>query len=206
MSEQLHSWITIPALLLGLALTSGCATVSPALHVVGVYEGGPEPQANNVVTRTEASGSSSLKKSNDRMKLLEPRVIAPGAPKRGPTESTVEIAVTDASQPIVLALTAYDKTHWKIDALPEVVFEKIILGGYHSQRVSGIDPNVPIETYTYDSSPCQSCWQGSKYFYSYKNPPPELRQITGLKVSSFQGRYRASRFSIFPNMKMYDSE
>jgi len=40
--------------------------------------------------------------------------------------------------------------------------------------------------------------QSDKYFYSYKNPPERLKEITGLDVTSFQGRYKETEFFIFP--------
>ena len=113
----------------------------------------------------------------------------------------VAVEVSDDSRPIVLALSAYSSTHWKVTLHSGVRLSKVILGGYHAQRVSGIPLEIPVETYTHDPSPCKRCWQGGEYFYSYKSPPEQLKRITGLDPTSFQGRYRGSAFAIFPGMK-----
>ncbi len=139
-------------------METGCA-ITPALHVIGVYE-----------------GQSSV----------------------GVDEKEIVVNVSDDSRPIVLALTAYDRTLWKVSLGGEVKLTKVILAGYHAQRVSGIPPETPIETYTYDPSPCDRCRQGAKYFYSYQGPPAQLKEITGLEVTSFQGGYKGTEFSITP--------
>lgn len=141
----------LPLLLLSTVIF-GCAR-TPALHVIGIYEG-PE----------------------------------------------VAVEVSDESRPIVLALSAYDKTHWKVTLHSGVRLSKVILGGYHAQQVSGIPLDIPVETYTHDPSPCERCWQGGEYFYSYTRPPEQLQKITGLDPTSFQGRYSGSAFAIFPGM------
>jgi hypothetical protein len=92
---------------------------------------------------------------------------------------------------------------WKVALKPGVRLNKVILGGYHRQQVTGIPADIPIETYTYDASPCDHCWQGPKHFESYEEPPRELRDVTGLPVTSFQGRYTGSEFFIFPGIKAY---
>jgi ankyrin repeat protein len=136
----------------------------------------------------------------------------------------IVVNVSDDTRPIVLALSAYDATHWKIKPEAGVIIEKIILSGYHTQRVSGVHETVRIETYTYESSPCGQCVAlvrksrgttkpevncGSRgcsdddvnYFYSYREPPRELKEITGLDITSFQGRYEGSEFSISHRVK-----
>jgi hypothetical protein len=60
-------------------------------------------------------------------------------------EKEIIVNVSDDSSPIVLALTAYDKTHWKVSLRGGARLAKVILAGYHSQRVSGIPPDTPIE-------------------------------------------------------------
>jgi hypothetical protein len=116
-------------------------------------------------------------------------------------EKEVVVNVSDDSRPIVLALTAYNRTHWKVILEGSVRITKVILAGYHSQRVSGIPAGTPIETYTHDPSPCERCWQSGEYFYSYRSPPAQLKEITELEVTTFQGRYEGYEFSIFPGIK-----
>jgi len=191
------------ATLLGLVAT-GCASmqapdVTPALHVIGVYEG---------QTPSGTDDRPWWAKCNDDQKDKQPNTVhaTPSiechqkyAGKHA--EKEILINVSDDSIPIVLALTAYDRTLWKVSLKRGVKLSKVILAGYHSQRVSGIPSDTPIETYTYDPSPCEHCWQSAKYFYSYEKPPHQLKEITGLEVTSFQGRYKGDSFSIFHGIK-----
>lgn len=179
---------------------------TPALHVIGVQEG-----------RIPPSAVSMFAKECQNTQKSAPVGMAPPAPnspflsdKCGKLSADIGnrkeviVNVTDGTRPIVLALTAYNKTSWKVSLTKGVTLTKVILGGYHSQQISGIPPKTPIEVYTYDPSPCKQCWQGSKFFYSYEKPPEELKEITGLEVTSFQGRYSGSEFSIFPGMKKFE--
>lgn len=183
--------------LTGLVAT-GCAS-TPALHVIGVYEGQTPPGVDD---------RPWWAKCNDDQKDKQPSA-APASPSiechqkyaRKHTEKEIVVNVSDDNRPIVLALTAYDRTHWKVSLKGGVELTKVILAGYHSQRISGIPAETPIETYTYDPSPCERCWQGAKYFYSYESPPRQLKEITGLEITSFQGRYKGTEFSIFPGIR-----
>jgi hypothetical protein len=119
-------------------------------------------------------------------------------------EKEISVNISDGSRPIVLALMAHDRTLWKVSLKRGVKIAKVILAGYHSQRVSGVRSETPIETYTYEPSPCERCWQSGKYFYAYQTPPGQLKQVTGLEVTSFQGRYTGSEFYIFPGIKKFE--
>lgn len=214
-------------LVLASLITTGCATTTPALHVIGVYEG-QSPQAvdtpqhvNERLKDIRVNGGQSPKAVAIPPQLIERikniKVYAPSKPTefRGKIvrqahppapahpEKEIIVKISDTTSPIILALTAYEKTLWKVSIKRGVKIVKVILGGYHSQRVTGLSPKTPIEAYTYDPSPCDNCWQGPEYFYSYKTPPKELGKITGLPVTSFQGRYSGSEFSIFPGIKQF---
>lgn len=191
-------FLPLLAIILASLVATGCAT-KPALHVIGVYEGQIPP---GVV------GGSRWARCNDEQKDTRPSAVRTQpsidchqkhAGKH--VEKEVTVHVSDDSRPVVLALTAYDRTLWKVSLKSGVKLAKVILAGYHSQRVSGIPPETPIEVYTHDPSPCDQCWQAAKYFYSYQAPPVQLREITNLEVSSFQGRYKGTEFSIFPGIK-----
>ena len=162
-------------------ITTGCAT-TPALHVIGVYEGQTPAGTDDRPWWTHHSNPPSSTAENYQ-------------------EKEITVKISDDTKPIILALTAYDKTLWKVSLKEGVKLIKVILAGYHSQRVTGIPPETPIEAYTHIPSPCEQCWQSGEYFYSYKKPPEQLKEITGLDATSFQGRYKGSEFSIFPGMK-----
>lgn len=185
----------VVASIFAVILTTACAPI-PALHVIGVQEGQFDQNAFNSKCADKSPGTSFDKAPPP----LSPRQLSAECTAILQTKE-VAVSVTDDSRPIVLALTAYNKTLWKIAVKEGVILQKVIIGGYHSQQIFGLPPDIPVEVYTYDASPCPQCWQGSEHFYSYEHPPEQLRKITGLDVTSFQGRYTGSEFFIFPKMK-----
>ena len=124
-----------------------------------------------------------------------------------PRAKEVVVNVTDDTKPIVLALTAYDRTVWKLNLKDGVKLQRIILAGYHAQSVIGLPSSTPIEVFSYDPSPCERCWQGPYVIRSsYQEPAVELNKITGLDVTSYQGRYQGVEFNIFPGIKKWREE
>lgn len=105
------------------------------------------------------------------------------------------VKVTDKSRPIVLALCAYNPSKWTIQLAPGVRLRRVIVGGYHSQKVVGVPEGTPLSIYTYED--------GTGGFHAYKKDEPEyakaarkLRDVTGLDVTTFQGAYQCSRTPI----------
>ena len=190
-------------IVLASQIITGCAT-TPALHVIGVYEGQTPPGSDD---------SQSIRQRIKNLRVIPPTTASarPGiinarrAPIAPPPhlEKEIIVKISDDTKPIVLVLTAYEKTLWKVSIEEGVRLVKVILGGYLSQRVTGLPPGTPIEVYTHEPSPCDNCWQSPEYFYSYKTPPKELKKITGLPVTSFQGKYTGSEFSIFQGIKQF---
>lgn len=183
-----------------LVFAAGCTT-TPALHVIGVYEGQTPP---GVDARPWWAKCNDEKGEGRPDALAAPAIECHQRYAGMRAEKEVALSISDDSRPVVLALTAYEPTYWKVSLKAGVKLTKVILGGYHAQRISGLPTETPIETYTHDPSPCERCWQGAKYFYSYEKVPHQLKEITGLEVTSFQGRYRGGEFSIFPGMKKVD--
>lgn len=185
----------LTAVMVYVALTGGCST-TPALHVIGVYEGQTPPSADDRPWWAKCGDNT----KDGRPSAPNPSIECHRNYAGTRAEKEVAVHVSDDSRPMVLALTAYDTTVWKVTLKEGVKLTKVILGGYHSQRVSGIPLETPIETYTRDPSPCDRCLQGATYFHSYQQPPHQLKEITGLEVTSFQGRYREGSFSIVPGI------
>ena len=185
----------ISLVLMAVVCLSGCAQAASIqdnteLHVIGVYEGTvPEPEAKPFWSQCGAG--------KDCPEETKARRVAVGG------EVTVNVYITD--RPVILALTAYDKTRWRIIGRAGVTIKKVILGGYHAQSVIGISEQIPAEVYTHDSSPCSHCYQGQGSFYSYEAPPGELQKITGLKPASFQGKYTGKEFNLFPELTQGES-
>lgn len=180
------------ALLLATVLAGGCAASrSPALHVIGVYKGTTPAGVDN---RSRRENCLAAQDTQPRHSHSECQAQF----DRGRLEKEVIVNVEDDTRPLVLAFTAYEPTLWKLRLKAHVRLEKVVLAGYHAQRVTGLPPSTPIEAYTYDPSPCTRCWQSDRYFYSADRAPPQLREITGLEVTSFQGRHEGTRFTILP--------
>ena len=155
------------------------------LHVIGVYEGAASAGVDASPWWSKCPGGRPDPECHKKFASQHVQKI-------------VKVNVNQTGRPIILALTAYENTLWKIEAADGVVFEKVILAGYHSQDIAGLDVKIPLEVDTYDPSPCVSCKQGQGYFYSYKESPPRLNEITGKYPTSFQGKYRGEEFSISP--------
>ncbi len=107
--------------------------------------------------------------------------------------SKVTVNVSAGSQPIVLALSAYDPVDWTIVNPTGRTIQKVIASGYHRQGVSG-QGLVPTETYSYD--------ERTAYAYAYRNPSTNYNKLatflkgkTGLDISEFQGMYWGSVFT-----------
>jgi hypothetical protein len=103
------------------------------------------------------------------------------------------VEVREAKKPVILVLCAYESVTWSVQAAKDVEVVQVIASGYHKQAVEGV--KVPVFTYSYDERS-----QGKDgrpfYFYTYDhdeekypNMVTKVRQLTGKKVTSFQGRY-----------------
>jgi len=182
-------------LILITLLLSGCASlrstfVPPELHAIGIYRGA---NLENHEKPWWSKCETEVPGIDCHQKMVKRRQEVGG---------TVTVNISITNKPLILSFSSYDKTKWIVKAENHVIIERIILSGYHSQSVTGIPKETPVEVYTYKNSPCRSCYQGSGYFYSYKSPPSsKLKEITGLDITSWQGRYTGEEFSIFPDIK-----
>jgi predicted RNase H-like HicB family nuclease len=115
---------------------TGCAT-TPALHVIGVYEAQTPPGIDDRPWWAKCVDDEKSKKSGAvRTPLsIESSIECHQKHARKHAEGEIVISVSDDSRPIVLALTAYDRTHWRVSLKEGARLTKVILAGYHSQRV-----------------------------------------------------------------------
>ncbi|MGK7923432.1 MAG: hypothetical protein AB4080_25880 [Trichodesmium sp.] len=113
---------------------------------------------------------------------------------------TVNIHIERQNQPIILALSAYEPVDWNVTLGTEVKLEKIIINGYHNQKVSGVS-NIPIEEFSYKGT---GNYLG-KFAYKWNKFSPnaetislvtKLEQLTDTNLTSFQGCYRGTNFTI----------
>jgi hypothetical protein len=110
-----------------------------------------------------------------------------------------QVRVTRQGKPIILALSSYEPVNWNIQVEPGVEIEKIIVNGYHDQKVTGIS-GIPIEEYSHEGT---EKFLGD-FVYRWnsadnKGTPAlvtQLNQLTGTQLTSFQGCYRGTQFVI----------
>jgi hypothetical protein len=115
------------------------------------------------------------------------------------SKSAIEIKVERRNKPIILALSAYEPAQWNITAEPGVVIEKILVNGYHNQTVSGVS-GIPIEEHSYEETgnyigDFLYKW-GATESSNTSSLVTKLEQRTGTSLTSFQGCYRGTNFTI----------
>ncbi|NEQ77624.1 MAG: hypothetical protein F6K23_34200 [Okeania sp. SIO2C9] len=64
---------------------------------------------------------------------------------------TINIKIERKNQPVILALSSYEPVHWNVSLAKEVKLEKVIINGYHDQKISGIS-GIPIEEFSYQGT------------------------------------------------------
>ncbi len=107
-------------------------------------------------------------------------------------KATVPVRVAATTQPITLIVCSYESVRWQIQADKGAKVEKVIVGGYYLQDVTGTD--APITYRVYDQ-PGSADFE-PRFFWAYgeqeENYPKlvdALRRLTGKEIASFQGRY-----------------
>ena len=98
------------------------------------------------------------------------------------------VRVTDKSGPITLAVCSYNQATWTIEADEGVDLRRIIVGGYHVQKVDGSPEDVPIEIHCHDL--------GSGGFHTYgpesdghARAVQQLKEFTDLEIAALVGTY-----------------
>lgn len=107
----------------------------------------------------------------------------------------VHVVVHPRPKPIVLALNANDPVRWHITLEPGAELSRILALGNDDQSVEGVPAGVRV----IEAAPC-ACTYGWEVQHngdcSYGVVIGEIRELTGLHESSFQGCYRGDRFEV----------
>ncbi|TPQ29804.1 hypothetical protein C2U68_00420 [Methylomonas koyamae] len=163
------------------------------LHVVGVYSGGA---ADGPKSQPWWAKCPNRKDSQAMLNCHQQYAVQH-------TQNIVTVTVPSSPIPKVLALMSYEPVKWVLVGAKAGNVRRIILGGYHGQDFQGVTEDIPVDVYTYDSSPCVNCSRHSDHFYAYRKDSAEysqaldkLRSITGLSPVSFQGLPKSDRFTI----------
>jgi hypothetical protein len=112
-------------------------------------------------------------------------------------EGAITVDVT-RSAPLILALSSYEPIHWTVRPVARAKIERIIINGYHAQRVTAPE-GIPVENRSGVGH-----WLGA-YAYAWPSSSggsdtpklvSELEKLTGRPLSSFAGCYQATAFKL----------
>jgi hypothetical protein len=128
-----------------------------------------------------------------------------------PIPGTATVYVRRTERPVVLVLTAHEPVRWIVKANPGVKIHQVILGGYQMQEVTGVEAPVLYRTRVFgdrtggEHPPFYASEQDDE---RYPDLVTKLRELTGLEITTFQGRpleQEESRTVIMPrNLPQYD--
>jgi hypothetical protein len=118
-----------------------------------------------------------------------------------------QIQISRPGKKVTLVLVAYKPMTWEVGVSKGTTIEKVILGGYNKAAVKGLPEKVEVV----------EAFRGSKDaklpFYTYKIDEPGFRAIvealdgmTGQKLASFTGMYRAEAESVIAVEDVSDDE
>lgn len=101
-----------------------------------------------------------------------------------------EIRITETTKPVTVVLCAYDPGTWKITLAEGAKMERVIVGGYHKQKVTGLPEGTPVDYHVYEQG------GGADYFYTYHEDSDGharamqmIRELTGSIPTTMQTRY-----------------
>lgn len=104
-------------------------------------------------------------------------------------------AVVNVNRPgklVTLFLSAYEPVHWQVNVADGTRVEKVILGGYYAQSLSGLGSEVEIIQAFPGGNYGQSFYAGYEIDSNqFRQTLPIIYAITGMQLSSFQGAYTA---------------
>lgn len=156
----------------------------PAFHVIGLYRGLPPPwhEPNACATLTDP----------DCQRQLQHRIV-----------HTVDLRVSDRQHPLILGLSAYDRTHWRLSMAPGVEIERIILSGRYPQSLSGVPSEVAVEVYQGGGADCPDAGtQGDcagAGFWNTQAPARRYQELVAQPPTSFTGAQEKGWIEIGPD-------
>ncbi len=113
-------------------------------------------------------------------------------------QGSADVNVKRKGKPMVLVLSSYEPTLWRIHKEDGVNIERIILNGYHNQEVEGAE-DIPVLDRSgvgnYISA-CARAWPSSTGGCDTPGLVSGIEEITGTTIASFHGCYRAMTFTI----------
>lgn len=113
----------------------------------------------------------------------------------------VDVYVQRSAAPLIIILSAYESTEWQIHRDDDVLIEKIILNGYHSQTLVGAGDIKVLDHSGPENHFVQYVYTWDTSYLGYINSlAPEwvyrIEAVAGVPLSTFTGCYQASEFTI----------
>ena len=106
--------------------------------------------------------------------------------KSGHTTTCIKVAVNSPEAPVVLVLGAYEPNVWQIGWTEGTEILAVVASGYHTQKVSGLEPGVPVLISTSrDKGPCG-------YFY-FDPTLPKIMAVNDFSQNMFGRNLEAAR-------------
>lgn len=208
--NPLRGWLKLVPIGLGAALIAGLGmtTFSSLLSPTGEQKQAIQPVPTTPISPDANCGvggsqdfSAYITSGSGDKELHLVGVYESHPHHRGQNHPTGEaqVRVTRQGKPIILALSSYEPVNWNVQVEPGVEIEKIIINGYHDQKVTGIS-GVPIEEYSHQDT---GKFLGN-FVYQWNSAEnqetpalvTQLNQLTGTELTSFQGCYRGNQFVI----------
>jgi hypothetical protein len=110
-----------------------------------------------------------------------------------------EVVVNAPDHPVVLVLTAYDPTVWRVGRTEKTRLVGVVVSGYHGQALIGIEKTTPHVVMSKETS---SAFADGRAFYAY-NASPELlamndavKQLVGREIDHFENRLLGGAFRV----------
>jgi hypothetical protein len=103
----------------------------------------------------------------------------------GHTAGRADVVVNQPTRPVILVLTAYDPTVWRVGRTAKTTIAGIIVSGYHAQALIEIDKNTPHAISTHEKKGKFS------YFYAYTASPElvamneSVKSLVGKEIDRF---------------------
>lgn len=154
----------------------------PVFHVIGLYRGLPPP----------------WHQEDECWRISEPecqRIL------QHQVEHDVRVSISDSRHPVILGLSAYERTHWRLSLAPGVEVRRVILSGRYPQDLSGIDAQVPVEYYVDGDASCpvSRCVETGPGFYDFQAPAVAYRSLVDQSPTSFTGAQEQGWIRIGPD-------
>ena len=207
----------IPIVDLQQAITSHCAAVEAAeASGSDKTEGSPE-QSKDEAVRAPSNDRAKEGSTTARARLhacppIEPegdfRIDAVGVYEGAGTASVeledssnpagrVDVIVNRPDKPVVLVLSAYQPVVWELATTSETELAGVIVSGYHTQRVRGINAATPLRATSHKGpGHCDEPFQAYEEGADFQKANQVVANLLGREIDTFNGAYRAERFVV----------